>query len=39
MALLCARLRQVDVTQYSLEMQLWWRDHQQVDALRKAKNK
>jgi hypothetical protein len=37
--LLCARLRQVDVTQYSLEMQLWWRDHQQVDALRKAKNK
>ena len=25
---LCERLQMVDVTKYSLEMQIWWRDHQ-----------
>lgn len=31
---LCARLQAVDVTKYSLEMQIWWRDHQAVDKAR-----
>ena len=33
-SLLCARLRQVDVTKYSLEMQMWWRNHQRADQKR-----
>ena len=33
-AKLCGALQDVDVTQYSLEMQMWWRDHQRVDAKR-----
>lgn len=28
---LCRRLQFVDVTSYSLEMQIWWRDHQRAD--------
>ncbi|MCG7948019.1 MAG: hypothetical protein N0C84_16890 [Candidatus Thiodiazotropha taylori] len=28
---LCGKLQKVDVSQYSLEMQIWWRDHQQAD--------
>lgn len=28
---LCARLQGVDVTDYSLEMQIWWRDHKKAD--------
>ena len=28
---LCSRLQEVDVTEYSLEMQMWWRDHQKAD--------
>lgn len=32
--MLCTRLQQVDITQYSLEMQLWWRDHQEADRKR-----
>lgn len=28
---LCTALKEVDVTQYSLEMQMWWRDHQVKD--------
>lgn len=29
---LCSRLRkEPDVTKYSLEMQIWWRDHQKED--------
>ena len=28
---LCARLRNSDVSKYSLEMQIWWRDHQNAD--------
>ena len=34
---LCARLKAIDVTQYSLEMQMWWRDHQIADRARIAK--
>lgn len=32
---LCKKIRQIDVSEYSLELQIWWRDHQKVDALRK----
>ena len=28
---LCSKLRIVDATKYSLEMQIWWRDHQKAD--------
>lgn len=28
---LCSKLQGKDVTKYSLEMQMWWRDHQQAD--------
>lgn len=41
---LCSILQNSDVKQYSLEMQIWWRDHQAADKLRcqreleKAKN-
>lgn len=31
---LCAALQSLDVTQYSLEMQMWWRDHQALDKVR-----
>lgn len=31
---LCSRLQGVDVKKYSLEMQMWWRDHQEADKLR-----
>jgi len=31
---LCKRLQAVDVTKYSLEMQMWWRDHQAADKAR-----
>lgn len=31
---LCDRLKAVDVTKYSLEMQLWWRDHHLADKAR-----
>jgi hypothetical protein len=31
---LCAALQSRDVTQYSLEMQIWWRDHQAADKAR-----
>jgi hypothetical protein len=31
---LCRRLQAVDVSKYSLEMQMWWRDHQRADAER-----
>ena len=33
-AALCANLRRLDVSNYSLEMQMWWRDHQKADAER-----
>jgi hypothetical protein len=28
---LCGKLQKLDVAQYSLEMQIWWRDHQKAD--------
>lgn len=32
---LCSRLQEVeDITKYSLEMQIWWRDHQRADKAR-----
>lgn len=31
---LCSKLQKEDVTKYSLEMQLWWRDHQAADKKR-----
>jgi len=34
---LCSKLQRLDVSKYSLEMQIWWRDHQAADAARKAK--
>jgi hypothetical protein len=33
---LCSRLQKEDVTKYSLEMQIWWRDHQDADKARIA---
>ena len=33
-ALLCSRLQKIDVTKYSLEMQVWWRNHQCADRKR-----
>lgn len=33
-AYLCARLQRVDPTEYSLELQMWWRDHQKADKYR-----
>ena len=33
--ILCEKLQQVkDVTKYSLELQIWWRDHQKADKKR-----
>lgn len=31
---LCSRLQTLDVSKRSLEMQVWWRDHQQADKAR-----
>lgn len=28
---LCDRLSRINVTEYSLEMQIWWRDHKRAD--------
>lgn len=33
-ARLCTFLRDADVTRYSLEMQIWWRDHLKADQAR-----
>lgn len=33
-AKLCSALQNLDVTKYSLEMQMWWRDHQKADEKR-----
>ena len=30
-AALCSRLKGTDVTRHSLELQMWWRDHQAAD--------
>lgn len=35
---LCSRLKkELDVTKYSLELQIWWRDHKKADRKRKQK--
>jgi hypothetical protein len=34
-AKLCQKLQTVDVKKYSLEMQMWWRDHQAADQARR----
>jgi len=34
---LCSFLQNTDVTKYSLEMQIWWRDHQRADKERLEK--
>lgn len=31
---LCAKLQAIDVSKQSLEMQIWWRDHQAADKAR-----
>lgn len=37
---LCDKLKKVkDITKYSLEMQLWWREHRTADRKRKTKEK
>lgn len=36
---LCSKLRSLDVTKFSLEMQMWWRDHQIADAKRNKSTK
>ncbi len=36
---LCSKLKKTDVSKYSLEMQIWWRDHQKADKERLAKEK
>lgn len=28
---LCGKLKHIDVTKFSLEMQMWWREHQKAD--------
>ena len=33
---LCSRLQGVDVSECSLEMQIWWRDHKEADKKRAA---
>jgi hypothetical protein len=33
-SLLCEMLEGLDVTKFSLEMQMWWRDHQAADKAR-----
>lgn len=35
---LCSALRKVDVTKYSLELQIWWRDHQAADEERRRRD-
>lgn len=35
---LCSKLQDVDVRKYSLEMQMWWRDHQAADKDRLEKS-
>lgn len=34
---LCSILKEEDVSKYSLEMQIWWRDHQKADEKRLRK--
>jgi len=34
---LCGKLKSVDVTSYSLELQMWYRDHQAADKAREER--
>lgn len=34
---LCSKLQNTDVSKFSLEMQMWWRDHQKADKERLIK--
>ena len=34
---LCSKLQKTDVSKYSLEMQMWWRNHQEADRKRLEK--
>lgn len=34
---LCSKLQNTDVSKFSLEMQMWWRDHQKADKERLEK--
>jgi len=34
---LCGLCKTIDVSEYSLELQMWWRDHQIADKLRTVK--
>lgn len=34
---LCSKLQNTDVSKFSLEMQMWWRDHQKADRERLEK--
>jgi len=34
-AVLCGNLKKLDVSKFSLEMQMWWKDHQIADAKRR----
>jgi hypothetical protein len=36
-ARLCSLLERTDVTRYSLELQMWWRDHQWADRMREER--
>jgi hypothetical protein len=38
-ATLCSRLQTIDVSKFSLEMQMWWRDHQKADEAREKAEK
>ena len=31
---LCTKCRVIDISNYSLELQIWWRDHKRADELR-----
>jgi hypothetical protein len=36
-AKLCKKCSEIDVTKFSLELQMWWRDHQEADKKRLKK--
>jgi len=36
---LCQRCQMLDLTKFSLELQIWWRDHQEVDQAREDREK
>lgn len=38
-SVLCTWCKKNDVKNYSLELQIWWRDHQKLDLLRESKER